>query len=305
MKIYVPDYYNDFKCIASECKHNCCIGWEIDIDPDTMKKYENIGDTLLKHINTSSETPCFILGKNERCPFLNSRNLCDIIINHGEDSLCQICSDHPRFINIFDTRTEKGLGLCCEAASKLILEKKSKTEIIVSEDDKEPETEEEALFFELRKNILDTAQNREIPFKERLEKIISDYGLTAQTPYPSELSDFFLKLDRLDEAWTDILEDLPTLDPNTDYFAEVGNDILLEQLFVYFIFRHLSEGLYDGFIKERISFAVTGVRMISAICSLHKHKYKKFDRDTFCEYARMYSSEIEYSEENTDAVMFL
>ena len=31
MLVY-PDYYPEFRCSASACKHNCCIGWEIDID---------------------------------------------------------------------------------------------------------------------------------------------------------------------------------------------------------------------------------------------------------------------------------
>ena len=30
-----PDYYPLFHCIADRCRHNCCIGWEIDIDSRT------------------------------------------------------------------------------------------------------------------------------------------------------------------------------------------------------------------------------------------------------------------------------
>ncbi len=41
MSVFAPDYYKDFKCTASLCRHNCCIGREIDIDKKTMKKYEN------------------------------------------------------------------------------------------------------------------------------------------------------------------------------------------------------------------------------------------------------------------------
>ena len=37
MKIIVPDYYKDFKCLAGDCKHSCCIGWEVDIDADTLE----------------------------------------------------------------------------------------------------------------------------------------------------------------------------------------------------------------------------------------------------------------------------
>jgi lysine-N-methylase len=36
MKLRAPKYYLDFACIADRCKHSCCIGWEIDVDADTM-----------------------------------------------------------------------------------------------------------------------------------------------------------------------------------------------------------------------------------------------------------------------------
>ena len=33
-----PDFYRDFHCIADRCSDSCCIGWEIDIDPDTLAR---------------------------------------------------------------------------------------------------------------------------------------------------------------------------------------------------------------------------------------------------------------------------
>ena len=124
MNIFYPFYYKEFQCIGGVCKHNCCIGWEIDIDSDTYQKYQgisgNLGNRLKEHISIE-DTPHFILQNGERCPFLNDKNLCDIILEKGEDFLCQICSDHPRFRNFFTNCTEVGLGLCCEEAARLIL----------------------------------------------------------------------------------------------------------------------------------------------------------------------------------------
>ena len=37
-----PDYYKKFKCIASKCEHNCCIGWEIDIVGRTADYYKSV-----------------------------------------------------------------------------------------------------------------------------------------------------------------------------------------------------------------------------------------------------------------------
>ena len=43
-----------------------------------------------------------------------------IFINLGEDRLCDICREHPRFYNWFGDYTEVGLGLCCEEAERLL-----------------------------------------------------------------------------------------------------------------------------------------------------------------------------------------
>ena len=48
-QIIVPSYYKKFKCIAGECKHSCCKGWEIDIDEKSLARYENIPD-IAKYI---------------------------------------------------------------------------------------------------------------------------------------------------------------------------------------------------------------------------------------------------------------
>ena len=56
MKIVVPDYYKDFKCLAGDCKHSCCIGWEIDIDADTLEYYKSVdgefGERLKNNISS-------------------------------------------------------------------------------------------------------------------------------------------------------------------------------------------------------------------------------------------------------------
>lgn len=41
-----PDYYPLFHCIADRCRHNCCIGWEIDVDGDSLAAYDQIGGEM-------------------------------------------------------------------------------------------------------------------------------------------------------------------------------------------------------------------------------------------------------------------
>ena len=55
-----------------------------------------------------------LLKEDDRCPFLNQDNLCEIYIHLGEQALCEICDQHPRFHEWFGDYKESGLGLCCE-----------------------------------------------------------------------------------------------------------------------------------------------------------------------------------------------
>lgn len=123
-----PDYYKNFKCISSECTDSCCQEWEIDIDDETLEYYMQVegefGDRLRKHIKIEEmEEAHFIQTKEERCPFLNECGLCDIFIHLGEEHLSQICTHHPRYYDWFLEGEEAGLGLCCEEAARLILQK--------------------------------------------------------------------------------------------------------------------------------------------------------------------------------------
>ena len=53
MKTFVPNYYKDFKCIANRCKHSCCVGWEIEIDDNTFKKYSAVKGEFAQRLKTN------------------------------------------------------------------------------------------------------------------------------------------------------------------------------------------------------------------------------------------------------------
>ena len=154
MNIYVPDYYPSFHCIASRCGHTCCAGWEIDIDAESLARYDRLpgdfGDRVRQSVSLE-DMPHFILTADERCPLLNGDNLCELILHEGEGALCQICRDHPRFRNFFSSRVEMGLGLACEEASRLILTWPRPLRLIRLEGDgEETPTEDECWLFDLR-----------------------------------------------------------------------------------------------------------------------------------------------------------
>ena len=178
MKITQPDYYDQFQCINSLCQDNCCIGWEIDIDAPALLRYQNFSGEWkirMKESISLEETPHFILTDN-RCPFLNKENLCDLILAFGEDSLCQICTEHPRFHQWFPGTTEHGLGLSCEAAGKLIFASEAPASFITAETGCKSHNEESVLLnllFRARQRAFDLLQNRNYCIEERLSLLLA------------------------------------------------------------------------------------------------------------------------------------
>ncbi len=160
MRIYAPDYYPSFLCIAGACRHTCCEGWEIDIDEESLRRYRAMRGPFGRRIRqciSPEGTPHFILKEGERCPLLNESGLCDLILQRGEGALCQICADHPRFRNFWSDRVEVGLGLACEEAARLILSARKPMKLILLSEEPggEPLTETEEWLLKLRQELLD------------------------------------------------------------------------------------------------------------------------------------------------------
>ena len=182
----VPDFYPEFACIASRCGHSCCVGWEVDVDEDSLERYSGIpgalGDKLRREIDMTS-SPHFRLDGRERCPFLTEENLCQLILELGEDSLCQICTDHPRFRSWFPDRVEEGLGLCCEEAGQLLLDRAEPLGFLslpFDGEDEEPGEDYRALL-ELRTQLISLLQDRTKTLKTRACEAFSLCGETCRS----------------------------------------------------------------------------------------------------------------------------
>ncbi len=304
MKLIAPNYYPAFRCIADKCRHSCCIGWEIDIDPDTRAMYRQLPGAFGKRLNAaiddSGEVSVFRLSPDERCPMLNRNGLCDLITTLGEDALCQICADHPRFRSYFSDRTEIGLGLCCEAAAMLVLSQQSPMTLIMLEDDGQADAlpEEEAALLALRDELIRGMQDESRPLSQRLHALLDAAGLALpDRDWPA----FYHTLERLDTRWDAALDKLPDRLPAA-FSALAAQPALMRALSnfcVYLLYRHLPGALEDEDIPGRIAFCVLSVRMLAALCAAHPG----CTLADCAEYARMYSAEIEYSEENLSALL--
>lgn len=288
----MPSYFSHFSCIAGACKHSCCIGWEIDIDEVSAARYRNL-PRLHEQIEWS-DPPHFILRDQDRCPFLDRENLCELILEHGEDVLCDICREHPRFYNELPGRVEVGIGLCCEEAARLILTWKEPVKLLST-----PETDDALLL--LRDELFAIVQNRAEPIISRMEAMLTRMGTTIPN------FDFFPLLnglERLSPAWDGVLAYL-TKPVDTQGFSEFvkPRETEYEQLLIYFLYRYFALAFDEKDAASRARFAVFACLVIGRIgCAMWTEK-REFSVEDQVELVRMFSSEVEYSEENLDHVL--
>lgn len=133
MKVLKLFYYDDFKCIANDCIDSCCIGWQINIDENTYKKYKKVKGVFGKELNNGinrirSKSSKLEYGKmklkDKRCYMLNEDNLCNVYINLGESYLCNTCKMYPRDINKYGEIYEKNLYMSCPEVARYFVKHK-------------------------------------------------------------------------------------------------------------------------------------------------------------------------------------
>lgn len=332
MILRMPEYCRDFRCIAGRCGDSCCIGWEIDIDSETADLYEKIGGEFGSRLMSciTQKTPkSFILGDDERCPFLNERNLCDIIINLGEEYLCQICGDHPRYYEWFGSVKEGGIGLCCEEAARIIL---SQTESLSFWDrqvsDEVPDDYDKELFdclYAARKKIILHLENGNIPLKQRICDILcyseklqeavdnSDFSVpdipmaspSGEGDFRSVL-EFFLTLEPIDDKWMPYLKlcisRLDTVKEVREEFKKenVQTTQYLQNIAVYFVWRYFLKGVFDGEFLSRMILMAVSTAVIGYLFACEWSERGVLTLNSCVEIAKNYSKEVEYCEANLE-----
>lgn len=294
MKTTKLNCYRNFKCIAERCSDSCCIGWEIEIDPDTLKIYEKesgaLGEKLKKNIKNGS----FVLTKDERCPFLQSDGLCELICQKGEGFLCEICREHPRYYEYCGDHLDMGIGLCCEEACRLLFSEKDLRLITEGGSEADEETEE---LLRLRDEQISRIQNENTQIKELF---FSSDG---------EMLELWDNFEPYDERWTKtsayIKENLSELLSLSDEFdSHIGKrSCEYRSLAVYLLHRYFMRSLYSA---PSVIFRGISVYMKTQyLFDIYTyHKNGKFDFDDRIDTAKYISKQIEYSEENIDMLFY-
>ncbi len=194
-QVLVPQYLRNFKCIGSACEDSCCIGWRVDIDHETYKKYQKIQDEELtplceqyvkRNWAQNHGEPNYgkiKLLKDPKCPFLNEDMLCRMQLKRGEEYLSDVCTTYPRVANIINGVLERSATMSCPEAARLALlnaegiefdeiEESANTRNIVKTNtntqDMRSNNKPQRYFWELRVFIITLLQNRNYHVNERL-----------------------------------------------------------------------------------------------------------------------------------------
>ena len=185
MRVTVPDYFENFQCLAGECPHTCCEKWEVVIDADSAERYMSVpgalGDKLRSALKRDEDGDlCFPL-EGGRCPFLDGDNLCEIHKKLGEAATSVTCREHPRFTEDYGPFREITLSASCPAANSLLLGSESPLTFRTFETEEVGEEGDEWLEYllPLRERLLDILRDRSRPLKARLASFLA-LALSAQ-----------------------------------------------------------------------------------------------------------------------------
>ena len=283
-----PTIYHEFQCKANRCENTCCQLWTIDIDEHTAERYHSmtgsLGESLRQAITVDDEGSHFIFSKAQpMCPLLNEKGLCKVVLELGEEGLCDTCHMHPRFYKYIEDLELCGVGLSCEASVELLAQQEPMDFLLFTiEDDHNEFNSEERLTLH---NIFE------------LLAFDLDPNLFQYTPKPSkqyfkELLDLYKQTEPIDEDWTTqvnaLSSKLDQLVAAVQTYIQQENMSLFNKVYQYILYRQI-DMLSDYSLESILAYAKDGTDYILIVSALEGQLLKQIAR---------WSQQIEYDEDN-------
>ena len=328
MTIEYPDYYETFRCIGGACPDTCCAGWEVDIDDETADYYLQaggpFGERLRRHMK-QEDGWYFPLTKEKRCPFLNCGNLCDIYTELGEESLCRVCTEYPRYFAGAGDYRQVDMSLSCMELGRIFFTTPGRIHYYLLENDdggedisrEDRERLEEIIG--LRCDWISLLQEEEAPLRKKLGRIFREVGIPLQGGTDEELLRVMASQEVLDHRWEETLESirehLPLLQawlPGEDGDGGPGQERdglrkryerWFTRLAVYFLFRYAIDAFADGGMEPELLLLSRSLRMIHLMCADRARRQGgRFTTEDMIDIAHIYSRQTEHSLENVEIV---
>ena len=164
-----------------------------------------------------------------------------------------------------------------------------------------PEEEE---LLSVRQQMFEIVTDRALPLENRIHNLLEFCEIVLPQKTIQEWADFYLSLERLDENWTVFLQQIKNSDGIYNNLPENEElSVAFEQLLCYFIYRHIADSLDDDRLWERVAFAVQSYFITRSLCAVHYSKNGSLSVEAIAEFARLYYSETEYSEDNMEKLL--
>lgn len=288
-----PTIYHTFQCKADRCENTCCQLWTIDIDESTAERYHTmtgaLGESLRQAITVDDEGSHFVFSKEQpMCPLLNKKGLCKVVLELGEEGLCDTCHMHPRFYKYIEDLELCGVGLSCEESVELLAEDTQSDQVIFTiEDDDDEFSPDERL----------TIQNI---FELLAFDIDSSYFLYSPNPdvqYYAKLLDLYGTTEPIDEEWTTqiniLSHDTGKLITAVQSYIANHDMGLFNKVFQYILYRQI-DMLADYSLESILSYARDGVEYILITSVIEGSPLKQVAR---------WSQQIEYDEDNVELLL--
>lgn len=315
MQHLYPPYYADFRCIAQRCPDSCCHEWDVQIDPDTARRYHELPGALgedLRDAMYEDSGDIYLKNCAGRCPMWQQDGLCRIQCVLGHDALSQVCREFPRITQDYGSFVEHALEMSCPEAARLILtDDRQGMDTTQTPDDQAPDYDAELmdLLIRTRPAAYAILENDRFSVPQRLAVLLL-YGYHVQSqidgaeevPFDpqaalaeaagfaaegsiSALTGFFRELEILTDRWRDALEHA-----HTPHWERA-----LTRLARYGIYRYFYQAVCDYDLVSRVKFVVIFCIMMAylSVPSL----------DGLITGAQLFSKEIENDSENMDALL--
>lgn len=237
-----PDFYDEFQCTAGDCPITCCQQWKIEVDDATYHKWGHFKLTqgpegsIQSHVTYQDDIGRIRLTPEKLCPFLNQQNLCELVVELGDQVLSDTCTRFPREIHYFNNRTEYSLVSCCPSVVDFLNRKQpitfSEDMLAVSGD----------FLFQLRNYLITILQNKEYSLQKAfmmdfylLLELLEEGKRTTKELEKYQSREFFDHLaDTIDQMQ---FFSLDTMDERNELFLDLSEN-------------YRKEGLYDSYLDD-------------------------------------------------------
>ncbi len=310
MLLRKPDYFDDFRCLASACPDSCCQEWDVQVDPASAAYYRSLPSALgdrLRAVLKEEDGEVIMSIEDGRCPLWRSDGLCRIQAELGEGALCATCRDFPRLTHDYGDRLERGLELSCPEAARWILNAPPQWTEAVLPGGEAPEYDREAMEVLLRTReemaLLLADESHGVaealaialvygyhaqgeldglelaPF-DRDAALAEAHALAAE-PNAAAFLSFFTTLEQLTGRWPQLLASP----------SPVSWEFRHRNLARYFVDRYWLQAVSDYDLVSRVKLMVISCLAVRLLGGGLEQT------------AQLYSKEMENSAENLDAIL--